>query len=241
MNGKYIQLLITIIIPILLISGPILYMSTDIDFFNKEIEKSDVIDRLHVDKETAKSIANNVVLYFKNKEDINPGIVGSTAATHMEDVKSLRSLSLYIFYGLTVLVILLLITLILISNKMIPKSIFLGAMLTIGLTVVIFLLITFAFNSFWAGLHRIIFTNSLWQLDPSQDALVAVFSGRFFTDFLTKSIIISTVLSAILMVIGIALEFIRPKEKQDQVSWQFEKKEKQGKDKEDRSQQDFQW
>jgi len=44
------------------------------------------------------------------------------------------------------------------------------------------------FNNFWVTLHKILFTNDLWLLDPARDILIQIVPEPFFMDFVARII-----------------------------------------------------
>lgn len=49
------------------------------------------------------------------------------------------------------------------------------------------------FNSFFVSVHKLLFSNNLWQLDFETSLLIKMFPQRFFTDYLTWVTILSCV------------------------------------------------
>jgi len=209
MGEKYLQVLLSILIPIILILSSITYLSTSTYFHKNEIEKGSVIDQNYVSSTKATEISNEVISYFKGDKQLTESLVGSKAKLHMADVKNLRDLSIYLLYSLIVIFLISSI-IILVTNKKerFGKSLIYGSALTLILDVILVTVSQLFFNSFWTKFHGIIFSNDLWQLDPSQNALVAVFSQQFFIDFITLMIIITSLISVILLVLGMYMSSI---------------------------------
>ncbi len=235
MEGKYLQLLLTITIPVLLILGAVLYGSTDYNFYLKEIEKG-AINKDFVNEVKAQQIASETLLFLKGKGELTESLVGTNAKNHMQDVKDIRDISKYILYIAAVFFVIAVTVLCIIHKPFrISKALIHAAIIIFMLNGFLFVSSKFFFNIFWTKFHEAIFANNLWQLDPSTDALVAVFSQQFFIDFITQVVIITSLVAIILLIKGIYFHhFVWKEEKSQERSYELtiepeEKKE------------DFQW
>lgn len=203
MDGKYIQLLLTITIPVFLIVSAVLYASIDSNFYYNEIEKG-VSDANFVNQAEANEIASQVVLFFKDKGELSEDLVGIQAKTHMNDVKNIRDITKYLLYFSSVLIIISVVTLFIIKKQSrIAKSLVHGSIIILLINIFIFAASKFFFNVFWTKFHELIFSNDLWRLNPSTDALVAVFTNQFFIDLIARIVIITSSIAVILLVTGI--------------------------------------
>tara|TARA_Y100000310_G_scaffold97479_1_gene95119 strand:- start:9055 stop:9750 length:696 start_codon:yes stop_codon:yes gene_type:complete len=225
MEGKYLQLLLVIVIPIVLILGIVIQTSTSSNFYSKEIEKKGIIDEEYVQTENATKISNEIILYLKGEGVLTESLIGKEAATHMEDVKKIRDLTKYIFYGLLVMFLIGCIVLFIIHRpERIPKILVYGSIISLVINILLFVTSKFFFTSFWAKIHTIMFTNDLWQLNPETDSLVAVFTMNFFTDFIMRLVLLTTMISILFIIIGVALQLFFPKDNEPKKQ-QIEKEE----------------
>ncbi len=231
MEGKYLQILLIVILPIIIILGTTLQVGTDSNFFNKQINNLEIINPNHVTIGEAEEITSEVTDYLKGDGELNEELLGIQAAEHMEDVKNIRDLSLYIFLITTLLFLIGILTLTLTKNyERIPKTLFGGGLIVLIINFLLFIFANQAFGTLWDAIHRVIFTNDLWILNPSTDPLVATFTLPFFAIFVKRILIISSILALILTITGIIwlliknkdakkhhLEIDKPKEHQ----WQY--------------------
>ena len=209
MEGKYLQLLLVIIIPIFLIIGIVLQTSTSSNFNEKEINKKGIIDGEYVKTENATKISNEIVLFLKGKGVLTESLIGKDASIHMEDVKKIRDLTKYIFYILLIILIFGFIILIIIHRpERIGKTLVFGSITSLLINISLFITSKLFFTNFWTRIHEMMFTNDLWRLNPETDSLVAVFTMNFFTDFIMRIILLTTSISVLLIIIGIILQLI---------------------------------
>jgi integral membrane protein (TIGR01906 family) len=233
---KYLSRLLTILFPLILILGIIISLSTSQGFYEKEISKPEVISRDYVTEEEGKLITKNTLEYLKGKTEINSTIVGEKAAIHMVDVKNLINLSKYLL--ITLIIFFLICLLILKKNKqrdLIPKILVNGSIITILFNILLFILSKVSFTKFWRVFHQIMFTNDAWQLNPYKEPLVAVFSQRFFLDFINFVIYSSIIMAVIFIIIGISWQYAFSQSKN------IEKKSEGNKQIKAKKSEDFQW
>ena len=213
MEGKYLQILLIVILPILIIIGTILQVSTDSNYFNKELPK--VIDQEFIDEAEALEVSSQIINYLKYNEELDENLIGSQAKEHMVDVKNLRDISKYIFLILTLILFIGFLVFILTKDSInIPKTLGYGSILTLISNLTLFLLFSSNFITFWNYLHKIIFTNDLWVLNPTTDNLISVFTQLFFISFVKRILIITTIIAIIFFIISLIWLLIKkPKAK----------------------------
>ena len=213
MEGKYLQILLIVILPIIIILGTTLQVSTDSNFFNKQINSLEIINPNYVTIGDAEEITTEVTDYLEGEGELDEELLGIQATEHMRDVKNIRDLSFYIFLIVTLLFIIGILTLILTRNyARIPKTLFGGGLIVLIINFLLFIFANRAFGTMWEALHKVLFTNDLWILNPSTDPLVATFTLPFFAIFVRRIIILSTILALIFTIIGITWILLTKKE-----------------------------
>ena len=213
MEGKYLQILLIVILPIIIILGTTLQVSTDSDFFNKQINNLEIINPNYVTIGVAEEINSEVTEYLKGNNELDEELLGTRATKHMEDVKNIRDLSFYVFLILTLSSLIGII--ILVSTKKyerIPKVFFGGGLIVLIINLLTFIFANRAFSTLWTSLHGVLFTNDLWILNPATDPLVATFTLPFFVIFVKRILLISSILALVLTIIGIIWMFLKKKE-----------------------------
>jgi integral membrane protein (TIGR01906 family) len=206
MEGKYLQVFSIILVPLVLTLGTTLFLGTSQSFYDSQIN-SENIDLKFVDLYQANQISEETLKYLKEKDyELNSSLVGVTAKEHMKDVKNLNSIAAYSFFILLLLLAISFLTLAIVHKpKRISISLAYGSILTISLNLILLIISKLSFDSFWLKLHSLVFTNNLWQLNPSTDKLVAVFTHKFFTNIIIAIISITTIISILILVIVILI------------------------------------
>ncbi len=218
MNGKYLQIILVLFIPIILFLSTILHTGSNSEFFDNFFEEN--LDDYDLDNPelvsigVAREVSHEVLGYLGDGGDLDEKLVGSRAKEHMKDVKNIKDVS---NYTLLILIIILFIGLIIFistkQTKRIPKILIWGSSLTLFLLALILLVSMIDFGWFWELIHKILFSNDLWILDPSTDKLVATFTLEFFTAFIKRIAYLTGITSLILLSIGLVWNFMVPKAK----------------------------
>lgn len=202
MKGKYLQLLLTIILPIVIILGTTLQVSTDSRFYDSQIKNLEIIDPNFVTIGVAEEISSEVSEFLKGNQEVNKDLLGKRAAEHMQDVKNIRDITLYVVLILIAILILgAILLLYLKKQERITKVLFNGSLIVLSFNLLIFILSVVSFTGLWERLHKILFTNDLWILNPATDPLVATFTAQFFVNFIQRIIIISSIIAFTFLII----------------------------------------
>lgn len=204
MEGKYLQVFSILLVPIVLTLGVTLFLGTSQSFYDSQIN-IEIIDTEFVTLSQAKIVSEETLNYLtENNYELNSSLIGITAKEHMKDVKNLKSVASYSFFILLLLLFISFLTLAIVHKpKRIRTSLAYGSILTIILNLILFLISQSFFRSFWRNFHKVLFRNNLWQLNPSTDNLVAVFTLNFFTQFVAYLIVITTLLASIILTISL--------------------------------------
>ncbi|MBT4577092.1 DUF1461 domain-containing protein [Candidatus Woesearchaeota archaeon] len=201
MKGKYLQILLTVILPIIIILGTTLQVSTDSNFYDNQINNLEIINPNFVTIGIAEDISLEVSDFLKGDGDLDENLLGIKAAEHMGDVKTIRDITLYVVLILTLIFLIGTILLIYSKNQeRIIKTLFNGSLVVLIFNTLVFILSKTAFNSLWEKLHRVLFTNDLWILNPATDPLVATFTTQFFINFIERIIIISSIIAFVILI-----------------------------------------
>ena len=207
MEEKYLQVFSIILVPLVLTLGTTLFIGTSQSFYDAQIN-SENIDLKFVNNLEAKQISEETLNYLtENDYELNSSLVGVTAKEHMKDVKDINSVASYSFFILFLLLAISFLTLAIVHKpKKILSSLAYGSILTISLNLILFIISKLSFKSFWLKMHSLVFTNNLWQLNPSTDKLVAVFTHKFFTNLIITIISTTTIISILILVIVISIQ-----------------------------------
>lgn len=111
-------------------------------------------------------------------------VFGQREKAHMEDVQRLYRVGSTVRYVLWALGAVCLIMLAFACRRRMPRVLstsYLTALVGAGaVSGLLAAAIAMDFGRFWDGFHRLLFTNDLWMLDPSRDALIRMFPPDFF-------------------------------------------------------------
>jgi len=167
-------------------------------------------DKLDVNQ----TIAGNVVDFVQGRatllEDFN-----SREATHLENVRSLFSITKRLYYASLFVLIILLLYLFK-SNKFkqtLPHALLFSGVISLLLLLLIFLL-SLNFADFFNNLHRPLFASGSW-IFPKDSLLITSFPQQFFEDFTRSLLRLVFVNSALFIGIGL---FMRKKFKQQNLN-----------------------
>jgi integral membrane protein (TIGR01906 family) len=200
MKYWFTNIILTLSLVLILIFSPLLYLSTSHSFYQKEIQKPNILN--NIDQQEAQEISNQVILYFKDKTTLSEELVGSTAKKHMKDVKLLRNALKYLIL-ISILTFISLTLIIKRNLKRISKIFMTSSIITILLIFLTFIITKISFTNAFTAFHEIFFRNNLWLLNPETDALIRVFSEQFFMDFIYEVGLLSTSFALLIGVLGI--------------------------------------
>lgn len=135
-----------------------------------------------------KARTNEVLEYFRGKNNLEDNYFSMQAKAHLIDVRKLFSIAIVVNY--ISIVVACLLSIILITRKqirIIHKSIVTGSILSIYFVVVLITLSLINFDFFFIKFHQLIFRNNNWLFNPN-DNLVKLFPERFFIAFVRQHI-----------------------------------------------------
>ena len=168
------------------------------NYYKYEFEKYKVYENIGISLDDLLIVNNQMLDYLIDKKeslsDIKSTINGEKDVSffnareiaHMEDVKGLFLAGLrLIFVFIITNIILLIILFILTRKKMLiylANGMLLGAVVFVGIILVLGLVIASDFTKYFIIFHEIFFNNDLWILDPATDRLINMVPEGFFID-----------------------------------------------------------
>ena len=168
------------------------------NYYKYEFEKYKVYENIGISLDDLLIVNNQMLDYLIDKKeslsDIKSTINGEKDVSffnareiaHMEDVKGLFLAGLrLIFVFIITNIILLIILFILTRKKMLiylANGMLLGAVVFLGIILVLGLVIASDFTKYFIIFHEIFFNNDLWILDPATDRLINMVPEGFFID-----------------------------------------------------------
>ena len=199
----FIIILLIINLPILIYLTNFKLMIYNNNFYQKEFKKHKVYDEVG----NADEVLNEILLFFKNKSELS-NVFTENEKSHLNDVKNLVISLNYVFYGLLLLEIILLVLLFLAYRNNI-KVFFeiIGLIFVItGLSIVIFSLVLYIFSGSFSDIfvkfHLIVFPWGNWQF-PDTSILIKMFPEQFFYDFTYKAVSNAVITAIITTIVGI--------------------------------------
>lgn len=164
-------------------------------YFEKEYAKYHVTETVRMDMNDLLYVTEEMMDYLRgNREDL---IITTTVdgqqreffnqreIDHMVDVRNLFLAALVIrrvCAGLAVLVMAVLFFLKAKIKQVLPRAICGGTILFFLILAVLAGIISTDFTKYFIVFHHILFTNSLWILDPATDLLINIVPEAFFVD-----------------------------------------------------------
>ena len=158
-------------------------------FYQEEFAKLDTPAKTGLSEEELDCAARSLLNYINGSSDDlgeAESILREVEILHMADVRELYSTA----YALGVCSFIIGIILIVIEGIRNGRTILArGVMASSAFYVILIASIgVFAavnFNAFWTAFHRLVFTNEMWLLEPT-DMLVRIVEGRFFDDLVMR-------------------------------------------------------
>lgn len=188
--------LLFIIIPLLIFLFSFKLLIFNYGFYEKQFDNN-------LDREFVKGNVLNLFDYFKDKGELNDNF-NEREKLHLEDVKNLINKANILFYILLIMFIISIIYFIYTKDfKAIRFNLIAGGCLTL---LFILILVLFDFSDLFLKFHYLIFNNNLWMLNPETDLLINIFTENFFFKFFKRILLNSSIISCILIFIGILMK-----------------------------------
>lgn len=196
MRKYIIQFLIVIENFSLFISGIlaiIFYNCFNLNFYKNFYQKENLAPKIGTTYEELIKNTTNLLDYLNHKTILNLDWYTDKDILHMQDVRTLYSLSyktmIFFIIVFTISTILLIIlckkrTIFYITNTF--NKVLLAFIIVIGILSCI---ISYNFTSFWIKFHQLLFSNDLWLLSPDESNLIQMVPEEFFISLITKIIL----------------------------------------------------
>ena len=196
MKKYIIQFLIVIENFSLFISGIlaiIFYNCFNLNFYKSFYQKENLAPKIGTTYEELIKNTTNLLDYLNHKAILNLDWYTDKDILHMQDVRTLYSLSyktmIFFIVVFTISTILLKIlckkrTIFYITNTF--NKVLLAFIIVIGILSCI---ISYNFTSFWIKFHQLLFSNDLWLLSPDESNLIQMVPEEFFISLITTIIL----------------------------------------------------
>lgn len=196
MRKYIIQFLIVIENFSLFISGIlaiIFYNCFNLNFYKNFYQKENLAPTIGTTYEELIKNTTNLLDYLNHKAMLNLDWYTDKDILHMQDVRTLYSLSyntmIFFIIVFTISTILLIIlckkrTIFYITNTF--NKVLLAFIIVIGILSCI---ISYNFTSFWIKFHQLLFSNDLWLLSPDESNLIQMVPEEFFISLITTIIL----------------------------------------------------
>ena len=196
MRKYIIQFLIVIENFSLFISGIlaiIFYNCFNLNFYKSFYQKENLAPKIGTTYEELIKNTTNLLDYLNHKAILNLDWYTDKDILHMQDVRTLYSLSyktiIFFIVVFTISTILLIIlckkrTIFYITNTF--NKVLLAFIMVIGILSCI---ISYNFTSFWIKFHQLLFSNDLWLLSPDESNLIQMVPEEFFISLITTIIL----------------------------------------------------
>ena len=196
MRKSIIQFLIVIENFSLFISGIlaiIFYNCFNLNFYKNFYQKENLAPKIGTTYEELIKNTTNLLDYLNHKTILNLDWYTDKDILHMQDVRTLYSLSyktmIFFIIVFTISTILLIIlckkrTIFYIKNTF--NKVLLAFIIVIGILSCI---ISYNFTSFWIKFHQLLFSNDLWLLSPDESNLIQMVPEEFFISLITTIIL----------------------------------------------------
>ena len=196
MRKYIIQFLIVIENFSLFISGIlaiIFYNCFNLNFYKNFYQKENLAPKIGTTYEELIKNTTNLLDYLNHKTILNLDWYTDKDILHMQDVRTLYSLSyktmIFFIIVFTISTILLIIlckkrTIFYITNTF--NKVLLAFIIVIGILSCI---ISYNFTSFWIKFHQLLFSNDLWLLSPDESNLIQMVPEEFFISLITTIIL----------------------------------------------------
>ena len=196
MRKFIIQFLIVIENFSLFISGIlaiIFYNCFNLNFYKSFYQKENLAPKIGTTYEELIKNTTNLLDYLNHKAILNLDWYTDKDILHMQDVRTLYSLSyktmIFFIVVFTISTILLIIlckkrTIFYITNTF--NKVLLAFIIVIGILSCI---ISYNFTSFWIKFHQLLFSNDLWLLSPDESNLIQMVPEEFFISLITTIIL----------------------------------------------------
>ncbi len=191
MSYKFKKPLYSVLILILILLINVIFWGLNRAYYNQLQTQLNISEKTGISESGLQNITEKLIGYLTLQEDnlyILEEVGGETRQIfnqreidHMIDVKNLFLLS----YGIIFLLIAIFITRVVLLNKRnemykMYEEVKLSFLITIGLSIIAFVIFRTNFDWFWEVFHEVFFFNDLYLLNPQTDILIQMMPLQFF-------------------------------------------------------------
>ena len=194
--SRILSVLFVVAVPLFLVTTSVVWAANDLRLYDYEFRLQRVAQETGIEEGELLDIVRQLRAYFNSRREpleVRANVAGETRelfnsreVQHMADVKRL----IWGVYGvqwasLLYLLVWLAGSLALRRRALLRRVAVLtlwGCGVTVGLVLAVGITAWVSFDSLFVVFHRLSFSNTLWQLDPTRDYLIRIFPERFWSD-----------------------------------------------------------
>lgn len=188
------------VVIILLISSFQAAMYLDFGVYQREYEKYEVLQDLHMDMDDVMYVTREMMAYLKGNrealsvvttvEGVEQDFFNEKDRLHMEDVQGLFLGGLALRRWAFLLLLISLVLLIVFFREKLWKILSSSYQVTLGILTLLILLLGIGmarnFNAVFTKFHEIFFDNDLWLFDPAEDYMIRMLPEGLFFDMVIR-------------------------------------------------------
>ena len=217
---KAIILINSIFLIIIILFTPLAYYIFNLNYYKAQYENNGVF--LSLNKYDVLNITEKIFKFFKYKTDLDPldytsqvryaeetisgvAFFGPDEISHLDDVRILLSKIFALYYGSIILFIVLTFFLIEKNVKRFLRSLgimFTASSIVVFITFIVFYFLSRNFSFLFEKFHLVFFPQGNYTFAESS-LIITLFPFGFFYDFFIRLIVCSSLLSIVLLVLGI--------------------------------------
>ncbi|MBI2655556.1 DUF1461 domain-containing protein [Candidatus Woesearchaeota archaeon] len=199
---SFAKFLLVLIIPLMLFLIVLNITGFDDLFYKEKFDEYNVEENVP----KADSLHQKVMGFIKGDSNDLPSEFNEKEKQHLRDVRKLIGFGTVVMYILVILFIGLLafsaftLKASTYINKFVGKVLLFGGLLTLGLALLVFVLISADFDSSFESFHKMLFEYGTYSFDASKEMIVNLYPEQLFMDLgirISKHIIITSSLIAL--------------------------------------------
>lgn len=158
-----------------------------------------------ISKQSALENVSFFVSYLKGQEDnLSVTFLNQKEIEHMKDVKNIFNFINYIVIFFMIVSVVFFFVFYKKNVLLIYKPYLLSFAFSIVFVILLILFFTY-FDSAFLMMHKVLFNNDLWIMNPNQDFMILLFSHEFFKSVLLRIVIYVLVLSVVFLSFGMLM------------------------------------
>ena len=181
---KLSRFLLILILPVLIFLGAAKFAAFDGSYYEKKFLEYGLYEGIP----QLSSIHNRVIDFIKGKNNELPDAFNEREKQHLADVRGVvRELSNFLYFLIVLFLVLSITSIYKLKNKkriinFLGGALFYSGLLTITVSVILFLLIIFDFAAAFESFHMMFFEKGSYIFDPSKEMLVRIYPEDLFMD-----------------------------------------------------------